>query len=179
MKAFLSRFSLKERLGLFIALTILFLAFVDRLIINPIINRIHQINNEIVTDERQLRLNLSRLKQKEVVAEKYKKYSQYVKKVGTDEEEQTKILSEIEELARKSNISISNMKPQSPKEISFYKKYEIEIEVEGEMESLVNFLYEINNSSQLLRAKRVTFGLKENKSSVVKASVTVTKIVVP
>ncbi len=178
MKAFLSKLPPKERLGLFVALTILLLAFVDRLIINPIINRIQQIDREITVEEKQFSQDLRYLKQKEAVTEEYNKYSQYVKKVGTDEEEQTKILSEIEELARKSNISISNMKPQSPKEVSFYKKYEIELEVEGEMESLVNFLYEVNSSSQLLRAEKVRFGLKEKESSTVKASIVVTKVVV-
>ena len=54
-----------------------------------------------------------------------------------------------------------------------------EIEAEGEMESLVNFLHQLNTSSQLLRANNLRFNLKEKDSPVVKASVLITKILIP
>lgn len=179
MKAFLSKASKKERIGLSIAIVILSLALFDRLIVSPIAAKIRQLNQQILTDEKQLGQYLRYLQQKAAVSAEYQKYTQYVKKVGSDEEEQTKILGEIEELARRSNISILNMKPQSPKETTFYKKYEIGIEADGAMESLVNFLYQINSSSQLLRAEKVRFSLKEKDSSVIRSSIVVTKVVIP
>lgn len=179
MNAFLSKISGKEKIGLFIAAAFLLLAFFDRLIIHPIAARIKQIDQGIAISEKQLEKDLRYLKQKGIVTEEYQKCAQYVKKVGSDEEEQTKVLGEIEELARQCRISIINIKPQAPRQIGFYKKYVVDVESEAETEPFMNFLYQLNNSSQLLRAERAGFNLKDKDSLIVKGSITVTKVVIP
>lgn len=179
MNAFISRMSRKERIGLFIAVTFLSFAFLDRLIIDPIAAKIRQIDQDISISEKQLEEYLRYLKQKGIVTAEYQKNAQYVKKVGSDEEEQTKILGEIEELSRRCKISVINVKPQSPRQIGFYRKYVVNVESEAEMQPFMDFLYQLNNSSQLLRVEEVTFNLKEKKSLIVRGSILVTKVVIP
>jgi len=179
MNEFFSKLSSKERIGLFIAAAFLFLAFFDRLIISPISARIREIDKNISISEKQLQEYLRYLRQKGVVTEEYQKIEKYAKKVGSDEEEETKVLGEIEELARQCKISIINIKPQPPRQIGFYRKYVVDIESEAEMEPFTDFLYQLNNSSQLLRAEKVTFNLKDKDSLIVKGSISVTKVVIP
>jgi DNA-binding HxlR family transcriptional regulator len=176
---FLNKLSKKERIGLFISVGFVVLALLDRLIISPINNRFEQINREIKISEKQLAHSLRNLNQKDIISREYQKYIQYVKKSASDEEETAKILGEIEELARSSAVYLVDMKPQTPRKVDFYKEYTVEIEAEAEMESLVNFLHQLNTSSHLLRAEKLRLNLKGKESSVIKAAILITKVLIP
>lgn len=177
--AFFANLSKKERLGLIMATIFVSMAFLDRLVIDPVKNRLFAVNQEIKIAEKQLERNLRNINQKDLIALAYKKYIKYVKRVGSDEEEVAKILGEIEELARMSAVYLVDMKPRLPKWVDFYKEYTVEIDAEGDMESIVKFLHELYNSTQLLRAEKFRVNLKEKKSYIVKTSILITKILIP
>jgi len=179
MKELFARMSAREKAGIAVAAIVVLVVFVDRFIVNPMAVRMHRLNREIKASENDLRLDIGLAGQKDAVSAEYGKYSAYVRKSGSDEEEQTKMFGEIEELERKSGVSPVNMKPIAPRTVDFYKKYEVELEVEGEMEQVVNFLYLLNNSPQLLRAEKVTLSPRDRDSAAVKAKVNVTKVVMP
>ena len=155
------------------------MALLDRLIVAPVHHKLQQINHEIAISEKQLGRSLRNLNQKDVIAKAYERYTPYVKRAGSDEEEVAKILSEIEEVARKSAVSLDNVKPQEPKKRDFYKEYSVEIEAEGDMESLVSFLHQLSASSQLLRPEKINLSLQERDSTIVKASIVITKSFIP
>ena len=169
----------REKAGIAIAAVVVLVVFVDRFIVNPMAVRMHRINAEIKAGENALRLDTGLAGQKGAVSAEYGKYSAYVRKSGSDEEEQTKMFGEIEELERKSGVSPLNMKAIAPRAVDFYRKYEVELEVEGEMEQIVNFLYLLNNSPQLLRAEKVTLNPRDRDSAAVRAKMNVTKVVMP
>src|SRR3989338_6023733 len=152
---FWDKLSKKEKIGLSLAFAFIAVAFFDRLIVSPIRNRIQQINRNIQVSEKQLAHDLRNVHQQDHIAEEFKKYVGYVQRSGSDEEEVSKILGEIESLSRQSDIYLADMKPQTPKNIDFYKEYTIEIEVEGEMIPMMKFLYQLNTSPQLLRIKKL------------------------
>jgi len=179
MFSFFTNLSKKEKIGLTIAVAFVSFAFLDRLVVSPIKNRIQQVNREIKITERELGRDLRNLNQKDAVSEEHSEIIKYVKKVGSDEEEVAKILGEIEELTRNSSVYLVDMKPQASKRVDFYKEYTVEIETEGEMESVVNFLCQLNNSTQLLRAEKIRINLKGKDSSTVKATVLITKLSIP
>jgi Tfp pilus assembly protein PilO len=179
MKDIFTRMSVREKAGIAIAAIAVFIVFVDRFIVDPMTARMNQISREIKASEGDLRVAMELVKQKGAVSAEYKKYSAYVRKSGSDEEEQTKMLGEIEELARKSGVSIASMKPVAPKTVDFHKRYEVELEVDGEMEPVINFLYQLSNSPQLLRTERMSLNPKEKDSSIVKSKINVTKVVMP
>lgn len=176
---FLDKLPKKEKFGLFIAVVFVSVAALDRLVVDPITTRVQWINHQIEIAEKELERNLRNINQKEVIAEKYQKYVKYVKKVGSDEEEVAKLLGEIEELARGSTVYLVDMKPRTSKEIDFYKEYTVEVEAEGNVRSVVRFLYQLNNSTQLLRTEKLRLTLKEKDSSVIKATILITKILFP
>ena len=179
MKEFFAKMSPREKAGIAVAAIVVLVVFVDRFIVNPMAVRMHRLNTEIKAGENALRLDTGLAGQKGAVSAEYGKYSAYVRKSGSDEEEQTKMFSEIEELERKSGVSPLNMKAIAPRAVDFYRKYEVELEVEGEMEQIVNFLYLLNNSPQLLRAEKVTLNPRDRDSAAVRAKMNVTKVVMP
>jgi Tfp pilus assembly protein PilO len=176
---FLTKLSRKEKIGLFVAVVVVFLAILDRLVLAPIKERIQQINQQIQVNEKQLVMGLRNLEQKEVVTNEYKKYARYLKDAGSDEERIAAMLSEIENLAKKSGVSLVDTKPSQPKDTNFFKEYAIEVKAEGTMETLMIFLYQLNSSSQLLRAERLRLNLKDKDSITVEASILITKFLLP
>lgn len=172
---FLSRMSQKEKIGIFLAGIVVFFALLDRLVIAPVSDRLLEIERQIKMSEKQLDIGMRNISQKESITREYQKYARYLKNSGSDEEQAAVMLSEIEDLARRSNMNLVDIKPQQPKNIDFYKEYSIEIEAEGEMESIINFLWKLNSSVQLLRVERLRLNLKEKGSAVVKASIFITK----
>jgi len=101
-----------------------------------------------------------------------------VQRSGSDEEEVAKILGEIESLARQSKVYLANMKPQSPKEIDFYKEYAVEIDAEGEIVPLTAFLHQLNTSTQLLRVEKLRLSSKKKGDKTLKASMLIIRILV-
>jgi Tfp pilus assembly protein PilO len=174
---FFYKLSKKEKIGLIAAVIAIAIMLIDRLVISPISNRIQRIDQEIKFSENKLSRDLRNINNKELIESEYKKYRGYVKRTSaSDEEDVANILGEIEGLARSSGVSLVDIKPQAPKQADFYKEYPIEVEVEGSMEQIVTFLHDLNNSTQLLRAVKLRIGLKDRESSIIKASLLVTKI---
>jgi len=175
-KMMLEKLSGKERTGLFIAVVFVFLVILDRAILAPINDRIGQINREIKIGEKQLAMGLRNVSQKELVAGERKNYAQYLKNTGSDEEKTAAMLSEIENLAKKTGVSLVDMKPRPAQNVDFYIQYSIDVEAEGTMDALESFLYQLNASTQLLRAQKLRLNLKDKDASIVKASVQITKL---
>jgi len=175
---FWDKLSNKEKIGLSIALVFVAVASLDRLLIDPIRGKFQRINQAIKISEKQLGHDLRNVRQRDQIAGQFEKYVQYVQRSGSDEEEVAKILGEIEALARQSNVHLADMKPQTPKEIDFYKEYFIEIEAEGEIASLTKFLHQLNTSSQLLRVEKLRLNSRKKGDKTLKASMLITKILV-
>lgn len=175
---FLDKLSKREKIGAYLSAAFLLAVFLDNLVIKPISARVKVLNMEIKTSEAQLSRYLRNLNRKDEVLKEYQKYIKYVKNGGSDEEETAKILGEIEALARKSSLTLADMKPRTPRAIGFYKEYTVEIEVEGSMDSITNFLYQLNTSSQLLRTEKVRLYPKKKGSSAIKGLILVTKILI-
>lgn len=168
--------SKKEKIGIMAASLFVFIALFDRLIISPVGKKLNQLNQEIKISEIQLGMSLRNLNQKDAIASQYSKFSQYLKNPGSEEETTASLLSEIEKLARKSNINLSGLRAQQSKDKGFYREYSVEVEAEGTMDAMINFLYQLNVSTQLLRTEKLRFNLKDKNSPLVQASILITRI---
>ena len=172
-----SSISKKEKIWLALSFLIVLFAFSDRLILAPISLKFKRINSVIRMREAQLAQSMHNLNSKDEIAREYEKYLPYIKSDYSEEEEVAKLLEEIENLGRNAGISITDIKPQSSKQISIYKYYVVEIEAEGRMEALTTFLYQLGTSKQLFRASKVYISVKDKETSTAKASMLITKVV--
>jgi Tfp pilus assembly protein PilO len=175
---FWDKLSKKEKLGLSLAFAVMGIALFDRLIISPIRGRFKRIDQAIKINEKQLAHDLRNVHQKDQIEERFEKYVEYVERSGSDEEEVAKILGEIESMARQSKVYLANMKPQTPKEIDFYKEYAVEIEAEGNLSSLVTFLHQVNTSTQLLRVEKLRLNSTKKGEKTLKASMRIMRVLV-
>ena len=175
---FWNKLSQKEKIGLSAAITFMVIASFDRLVIDPIFAKLKQMSQEIKISEKQLGHDLRNVHQKDQISELFGQYVAYVERSGSDEEEVGKILAEIEALARKSNVHLVDVKPQTPKEVDFYKEYDVEVEAEGEIVPLMEFLHQLNTSDQLLRVEKLRLNSKKKGKQTLKASMLIGKILI-
>lgn len=168
-KQLFSRLSKKERTLLYAAGVIIFFVSLDRLVYYPIVSRLHELDQEILLKENQLKKNLRNLAARETVLKTYSAYAAYALTAGSDEEKIAGLLSEIEGLARKSGLSLVNVRPKPVTKTDFGKQYPVEVEVETEMAPLIKFIYGLHSSKHLLRVKTLRLMPKEGGTSTAKS----------
>lgn len=176
---FLARLSKKERTILCVAAVCICLALFDRLILYPISSRISSLNDQTVATEANIRKNARILALKDRILAESAKYSSYSRVSGSDEEEMTSLLKEIEQIAGKCSVYLIDIKPSGIKEVSGSKRYNVSLNCEGEMEHIASFMLAMESSSKLLTVEKYQISPKSKDADAVKCSMFVSKIVVP
>lgn len=173
------KLSKKERLGAYLAFLFLIFAFLDRVVISPISFKLNSINSEIKILEKAIRVNLEILAEKDQIQNQLQKYLTFTEKRHSDEEEMAFMLSEVEFSAGRANITLTNVKPQPPIQIAFYRKYQADIEAIGPTHNLLDFLYRLRSSKQLLKMERLKLIPVKKKKGVIKAQVLISRVLIP
>ena len=178
MKILLHNLSKREKTILVACVTLITAALVYNFIVEPMAKKWSGLNNEIEIMKLRFRKGDEILKRRLEISQQYKNITSTIKvERGSDEEEMALLLSSIEKLATASGVYITNVKPMPAKELGYYKIYAAEVELEGDISKITKFIYEIQNSPQLLSIKKLILGMKQTASDSLDAKMTVTKIV--
>ncbi|MDD5408583.1 MAG: type 4a pilus biogenesis protein PilO [Candidatus Omnitrophica bacterium] len=174
---FLSRLSKKERRLFYIAVTVVAVVFLDRVVFRPVLNKLESFNGKISLEEKKLEKSLLILGQEAAITQEYKKFAQSIKQEQSDEETIASLLSSIEKMAKSVSVFILDMKPAPVEKAEFYKKYAVKIEAEAKISNLTDFIYQLENSPNLLRVAdfRIT---PQKKETVLKINMTVTEVLI-
>jgi len=178
MKHIFSRLSKRELYVFYISIIIVTAVFFDKIVINPLMDRIKRLNKEIFLQEKRLQKSLYLLSQEEFIISEHKEYTQHVKQTSSDGEEKSRLLAEIEKTARKSFVFLKDVKLDLAEGEGPYKKYTVEIETESKITYLIDFVYQLENSSQLLRVRNFSLSPIEDKSQIVRAQMTITETLI-
>jgi len=178
MRFIFSRLSKRERYILYISIAVIIAVFFDRVVLRQVRNRLNKLNSEILIHEKRLQRSLYIASQEEAISKEHKRYTEYVKQTYSDEEEKSKLLSEIEKLARKSSVFLADIKPGPVKEAGPYKEYTVEIETESKISFLADFIYQLEKSPRLLRVKDFRLTPKKKGSATLKVRMTITEILI-
>ena len=169
-------FSKKERLIFMVACGAIGLALLDRLVVSPIVSQIDSLETQIKQKEESTRRNLHIVSQKERIQSEVRTYASYFSESTQEEENMTSFLKEVESLANKSSLSIVDMKPAGTKEDkNKVKKILIAISCEGQMEQIMDFMYNVENARSFLTVERYQVGPKSKESSVAVCTMTIAK----
>ncbi|UCB57597.1 MAG: type 4a pilus biogenesis protein PilO [Candidatus Omnitrophota bacterium] len=172
------KLSKRERLILYITAIGIIAVFFDKIVLRQVMSRLNSLNKEIFMQEKILERSLYISSQEEPIAEEYKKYAEDLKQAASDEEEKSKLLSEIGELARKASVFLADIKPAPVKKIGVYKQYTVEIEVESKISFLTDFIYQLEKSPRLLRVRDFRLTPKKKGSSTLMARMTITQVLI-
>jgi chorismate mutase len=178
LQGFLGHLSKKDRIFFYIAVLVVSLLILDRAIISPVFSKIISLNKEIQDKQANIKKNLRILAQKDKILTQGAKYSSFLGDSKlTDDEQVTQVLKELESLASKSSVYLVDMKPAGIKESGSSKKIFINLNCEAQMEQLVDFMYNMENSDSLIFIEKYQLTPKSKESSVAKCSISVNKVV--
>jgi Tfp pilus assembly protein PilO len=179
LSAFLTHLSKREKVILYGAVIFISLAFFDRLIINMVSGKIKSLNQEIEARESGIRRDLKILTQKQRIDIQRANYSSYLEGVKSENEETTGLLKDIESLANKAAIYLIDMKPAGIKEAGQTKKYLVNLNCEGKMEQLAEFMYNVETYKKLLSIEKYQINPKSKDTDIAKCSMSISKLVIP
>lgn len=175
---FYHHLSNRERNFLFLTIAILIIFFFYNFIIGPIISKWKDLNIQLISKKIKLEKDLKIIRNKTNIQKEFNIYSKYMKPLGSEDKEMAILMSDIENIARSSNISITNVKPQAVVSGNFYKEFSVNLDIEGKIEEITRFLYELSRPPYLLKAKRFEFNVKSGKDSRIKGFVLITKVAI-
>lgn len=176
---FLARLNKREKLVLYLAVVAISLTLLDRLIVAPITSKIQSLSNQINDKQAVIKRSLRILSQKDRILAEATKYNSYLDGLKSEDEEMTSILREIEGLANKSSVYLTDLKPAGVKDMGPFKKYFITLNCEAQAEQLVNFFYGIENSDKLLSIDKYQLMPKSSESSIARCTMTISKMTLP
>jgi hypothetical protein len=174
-----SRLSKRERLVLYGAVFFISFAFLDRLILGPILSRIKSLNEDIQDQKTMIKKNLHILAQKDRITKEMNKYTPFLMQAQSQEEEMVFLLKEIEELTNKCSVYVIDIKSAGLAEEGMFKKYLVRLNCEAQMEQLTQLFYELESSNSLLKIEKFDIRPKTAGSSVVRCTTSISKAVLP
>lgn len=174
---YFGRLNSREKLVFYGAVLFIILAFVDRLVVGPVFSKMRSLDEHIRQETELYKKNARIVAEKDKVAAVKKQLSGYSRKAGTQEEEVAYLLGEVEKLARKTSLYIADMKPLGMQEDSVSRKYSVDLNCEAQMEQIMNFMYEIENSSMLFFVESFNITPKSKDSSVAKCNMRIANVI--
>ncbi|MFH0856110.1 MAG: hypothetical protein V1869_06375 [Candidatus Omnitrophota bacterium] len=144
----------REKTILLAAAIIAVFGFCFKTILNPVLTRNETLNKKIGLARSKLRKDLMLLSQKEHLREAYAKILSDADMQQETEDAPVNIFSEIEGLGRRSGVRIIDIRPQAQNNLSPYKENYMELRIEGDMESCLKFIYNIENSLGLFQVRK-------------------------
>lgn len=179
MMEFWNRLSAREKNILYVTIFLLVILAGYHGIWNPGIVKFQQLDEQIFAYQMKIRKAKTFLRQKDQVAEEVAKYPNLEQmNAGTDEEEIAQLLNFIEQAARDHTVSLSDVKPEQVQSDKWSKRYIIVLNAESKLSNLIEFIYALQYSPQLLKIERVDTAPKEDESRTLRSSLTVTRVVV-
>ena len=134
-------------------------------------------DKEINEQEKLIKNNLMLLSRKDEITTEYDKYLPYFENVETKAEEPILFLKSVENLAKNSSLEILDIKPAASQEGETVKEYFVSLSCEAQMGEIFNFLYNVENSKELLSVERVLITPEEN-TDVIKCSIYISKVLI-
>ncbi|MCF7854548.1 MAG: hypothetical protein K9N51_07120 [Candidatus Pacebacteria bacterium] len=172
----LQHLSGRERTWLALAVIVVAIVVLDRVVLIPVKNNLDAMEADIQAKKAQLVGYQHSATQKPFVVRAYSRYEPYLQRVGSDEEETSRILGTIETVARSTDVKLVDAKAREPRGEQWYKLFNVEIKAEATVQELVKFLYKLNTSEDALRVDTLQVSVGDRGSPAVRATALITKL---
>jgi hypothetical protein len=174
-----SRLSKRDKMIAYIVMFLLSLIVLDRMILSPVSSKMKLLNEEIKAKEANIKKSLRIISQKDRITAESQKYSPYMGKGSSEEEEISNFLKDVEELASNSSVYLVDLKPGGVSSVGSAKKCLVLLNCEAQMQQIITFMFNIENSNKLLTIEKYQINPKSRESTVAQCVITVSKIIMP
>ena len=117
-------------------------------------------------------------REEKAVEQKLKSYMAVLKQKGSDEQEMTKVLSDIEVVAENAGIKIINMEPGKIKRINFYNYFPVDVQTEGSLKKVCEFLYALESKANHFYVDEVRIEKYAARADTLKCQLVVSRLLI-
>jgi hypothetical protein len=156
----------------YITAVIITLFLVDRFIFGMMLGQINQLDERIATLKSELDENKKVISLRDNISKESELYGKYLIKEENPDRELPKIINT---LAIQAKLVNSELKPIVSKDTT---RYLVELNAEGTMKDVVNFMYNLNTVQSLLKVEKIDLSPKTAKSEILKIYILISKAVV-
>jgi Tfp pilus assembly protein PilO len=150
----------------------------DRFVVTPVRERMEVLDLGIRNARLELKKYQKIMQQRAAVEADWEVYKPRIEpKVSTREVHHQAMLAAIEELGQKSNVVLGRTTEGEVKTMDFLEEYPVNVEVEGTVLNMVQFLHGLQQHTELLRVRTMTLLPKGKPGEMtLKGSLEVTKV---
>ena len=170
--------SKREKFVLAITVTAIILSLTYNFILKPYLRVAGILEKDIAQHKAKL-LGASHYLQKKTAIEKdfQDALGNLKRQEGVSGEQQiARILVELENLGNLSGIRITDIKPKPMRTYDFYSEFIIEIKFEAELREAAKFIYEIQQSKEILKIEKLQLNIKSSDSPLLEGHLRVHKV---
>ena len=176
--SFVTRLSKRERTIFYVTVTIVSLVFLDRTMLSPILDKVSSLGEAIQAKEDAIEQSLLIVNQEERIEGESSLYTSFLSQPQEEEKAITAFLKEVEMLAKKSSIYLTDIKPSGKEVDGDVVQYLVKLNFEAQMEEVFNFFYNVTNFERLIKIENYQIRPKTEGSSVIMCSISISKTMI-
>jgi len=147
------------------------------LIVKPLMSDWEQLDLEIRTKTEQTALLKAILEKEEQVNADFEQYRELLAQQSSDEVVRNELMQDINTISARSNLKAPVIREGSTESHKFYKRYFVDLDIEGSVVNLARFLANLQESTKLFRVESLTITRKFGP--VLQGRMEISKILVP
>jgi len=151
---------------IFIAVTVPYI-----FIIEPGLKKWQDFHSEIRNKTAEMNRAAGLIEKKEIIILEYDNYSKSVKNIAG-------VLGDLENQAESCGIKTGNIIPGCEIEKGLYKECRIELQIEGEMDGIIEFLSGLAKFPNLAISKKINFKIISQNPPIFKGTIILSKIII-
>ncbi|HPB67635.1 MAG TPA: type 4a pilus biogenesis protein PilO [Candidatus Omnitrophota bacterium] len=169
----------REKKILSLSLAVLAVYLVKTLVVAPVQTRSEGLDRQIRNAEQKL-LSASRtIRKSQVVQRRYEALLEDYRQTQSDEEVMSGILTEIEATAAGNSLSISDLKPNRPKMINYYKEFSVSLVLEGDFTQVMEFVFKLQKEPYSYFVDEADISKHSPRTSGLRCRFVLSKVLIP
>jgi len=151
------RITAREKKIFIAALAALSLSFLYNGLVGPLQEKKDIFDQEIAAGEKQLALNRGIIQRSKALDARYDVYFSQFSRLGTSEETVSSVLSEIESVAGKLGLHVTDLKPNKIRQNEYDHQFSVSLTINSELVDIARFLYTLQQEPHLFDVEEAAF----------------------
>lgn len=152
----------RERLLALGSAVFLFIVLLDRLALSPWLEHARKVRQETRRMELAIEQHGRILARRDAVEKQLAKYQRYLRPALADELQMAELLKEVESIAQRSRVTVSEIKPLDVTTDRFLTRYALDVRFECTLEEWVEFIVGIESSSSIFQVTRAGLSVQDD-----------------
>lgn len=174
----ISRLSKRERRIFYITVFVIAFFLFFKFVFEGMLKLNAHLNQELHSKQIQLR-RAGQITKKGSVQKDYEALISALKAKGSPEEEMARLFSEIDKTAKLSGVNVLNIRPQEIEDKKFYRRFAVDLRLEGENRNITQFVFYLESSPLLLRIDKFNLTARSAQRGFLDCELSLSRVAIP